>query len=185
MKRIWIHRASSFKEAQEFDWRYYLTMTPAGRLATTQYFVELLRLFNKHGVRYSIVGSFAVAVYAMPRYTKDLDILVEPTVTNGERICRALRDFGFGSLNIKPKDFAQKDRFIQLGYEPLRIDLLTSIDGVTFDRVWRHKKVERFGSEKTYFIGLGELIKNKKASGRKQDLVDLEILRKIERKKKA
>jgi hypothetical protein len=151
--------------------------------AAEQDFAELLRLFNKHEVHYCVVGAFAVSVYALPRYTKDLDIFVEPSVENGERICRALRDFGFGSLNIKPQDFARKDRFIQLGYEPLRIDLLTSIDGVTFDRVWRHKKALRFGSEKTYFIGLGELIRNKEASGRKQDMVDLEILRKAKRKK--
>ena len=153
--------------------------------AAEQDFAELLKLFNKHGVHYCIVGAFAVAVYALPRYTKDLDIFVEPSMGNGERICRALRDFGFGSLSIEPKDFAQKDRFIQLGYEPLRVDLMTSIDGVTFDQVWRHKKVERFGSEKTYFIGLGELIKNKKASGRKQDRVDLETLRKVKKGKRA
>ena len=153
--------------------------------AAEQDFAELLRLFNKHGVHYCIVGAFAVAVHAIPRYTKDLDLFVEPSLENGGRICRALRDFGFGSLAIKPEDFAKKDRFIQLGYEPLRVDLLTSIDGVTFDQVWRRKKVQRFGSEKTYFIGLGELIKNKKASGRKQDIVDLETLRRIKRNKKS
>jgi len=65
------------------------------------------------------------------------------------------------------------------------VDLLTSIDGVTFDQVWRHKKVQRFGTEKTYFIGLGELIKNKKPSGRKQDLVDLETLNRVKRNKKS
>jgi hypothetical protein len=148
-------------------------------------FVELLQLFDKHGVRYCIVGAFAVAVYALPRYTKDLDVLVEPVLANGERICRALRDFGFGSLKIEPRDFERKGIVIQLGYEPLRVDLITSIDGVTFDQVWKHKIKSRYGSRKVYFIGLRELIKNKKASGRKQDHVDLAILRKLRKEKKA
>jgi hypothetical protein len=147
-------------------------------------FAELLRLFNKHRVRYCIVGAFAVAAYARPRYTKDLDIFVWPQQGNGERICKALRDFGFGSLAIEPKDFVEKGRVIQLGYEPLRIDLVTSIDGVTFEQVWKRKKVKRYGMVKAYFIGLDDLIKNKRALGRKQDLVDMEILRDVKKRKK-
>ena len=142
-------------------------------------FKELLRFFNKHDVRYCVIGAFAVGFHAIPRYTKDLDILVEPTRENGEKICRALEDFGFGSLNISPRDFARKGKFIQLGYEPVRVDLITSIAGVSFDRVWKNRKRGLYGDEPTFFIGLEELIKSKEAARRKQDLADLEILRKV------
>ena len=142
-------------------------------------FVELLRLFNKHEVRYCIVGAYAVGYYALPRFTKDLDLLVEPALPNGERICRALKEFGFGSLSITPQDFDRPGRIIQLGYEPFRIDLITSVSGVTFVKVWKNKKRSQFGGQKAYFIGLADLIKSKKAAGRTQDLSDLEILEKL------
>ncbi|MBI3322152.1 MAG: hypothetical protein HYZ94_00525 [Candidatus Omnitrophica bacterium] len=141
-------------------------------------FAELLRSFNKRGVRYCIVGTFAVAFHAVPRYTKDMDLLVEPTEENGRRICRALKDFGFGSLRITPADFASEGRFIQLGYEPVRVDLITSIAGVSFAQAWKKRKAGRYGEAKVYFLSFEDLMKNKKASGRKQDLADLEILQK-------
>lgn len=144
-------------------------------------FAELLRLFNKHGVRYCIVGAFAVAFHAIPRYTKDLDILVEPTQENGKRICAALKDFGFGGLRIWAGDFAREGRFIQLGYEPVRVDLITSIPGISFVQAWKNRKTGRYGGAKAFFLGLKELMKNKKVAARKQDLADLEILRKIKR----
>ena len=147
-------------------------------------FAELLRLFNKHDVRYCVVGAFAVAAYGHPRYTKDLDVFVWPQKGNGERICRALRDFGFGSLAINPADFAKKGRVIQLGYEPVRIDLVTAIDGVTFEQVWKNKRSRKFGPVRVFFIGLDDLIKNKRTSGRKQDLADLQTLQKIRRSKR-
>lgn len=137
---------------------------------------ELLRLFNKHKVKYCIVGAFAVAFYAVPRYTKDMDILVEPSIENGKRILNALNEFGFGVLKLSTNDFSKEDRIIQLGYEPVRVDIVTSIEGCTFDEVRRNKKIGRYGKERVYFIGLNELIKNKRASKRKQDEVDLEIL---------
>ena len=139
-------------------------------------FEELLRLFNKHKVKYCIVGAFAVAFYAQPRYTKDLDILVEPKIKNGEKIISALWEFGFGKLDLSPEDFATKGRNIQLGYEPVRVDLLTSIKGCSFNQVWKNKEEGRYGKEKVFFIGKNDLIRNKKSLGRKQDLADLELL---------
>ncbi|MDO8644624.1 MAG: hypothetical protein Q7S00_06650 [bacterium] len=141
-------------------------------------FEELLKLFNKHKVRYCVIGAFALGYHARPRYTKDLDLLVEPTEQNGKKIVTALVEFGFASLDITPQDFSQKGRFIQLGYEPVRIDVTTAIEGVTFDEVWKNRKKGRLGETEVSFIGINELIKNKKVSGRKQDLVDLEILKK-------
>lgn len=140
---------------------------------------ELLRLLNKHKVKYCIIGAFATAFYALPRYTKDLDILVEPSFLNGQRIIAALKEFGFGSLNLSPEDFNKKSKIIQLGYEPIRVDLITSIVGCDFRQAWRNKKPGIYGKEKVFFIGLEELIKNKKKLGRKQDLADLEALLKV------
>jgi hypothetical protein len=137
---------------------------------------ELLRLFNKNKVRYCIVGAYALAFYARPRYTKDMDILVEPAIENAARIIRSLQEFGFKSLALTEKDFSQQNRIIQLGYEPLRVDILTSIEGCSFKEVWRNKITFRYGRQKAFFIGIGELIKNKKSSNRKQDKVDLDIL---------
>lgn len=147
-------------------------------------FKELLQLFNKHKVKYCIIGAFAFGFYARPRYTKDMDILIEPSIENGEKIVKALKKFGFGSLKITAEDFVKEGKFIQLGYEPIRIDLITSIAGRTFPEIWKHKNSGDYGGEKVFFIGRDDLITNKKAAGRKQDLADLEILLSIKKKKK-
>ncbi|MGA1791032.1 MAG: nucleotidyltransferase [bacterium] len=137
---------------------------------------ELLRLFNKNSVRYCIIGSYAVAFYAKPRYTKDMDILIDPTIENGKRIAAALKEFGFESLKLSEKDFCQAGIIVQLGYEPLRIDIMTSIQGCPFEKVWETKVVGTYGHEEVFFIGLDELIENKKQSNRQQDKDDLDIL---------
>ena len=146
-------------------------------------FEELLRFFRRRKVRYCIVGAFAVGFHAISRYTKDMDILVEPTEENGKKICWALKDFGFGSLKITPKDFSRKGSFIQLGVEPVRVDLITSIVGVSFEQAWMNRRRGRYGKTEAFFIGLDDLIKNKQACGRKQDFVDLEILRRAKKKR--
>jgi predicted nucleotidyltransferase len=143
---------------------------------TEKDYEELLRLLNKHKVRYCIVGAFAVAFYAIPRYTKDMDIFVEPSKQNANRILNALSEFGFESLKLSTDDFIHKGRIIQLGYEPIRVDVITSIEGCTFDEVWKNKKKGSYGKEKSYFIGLDELIRNKRSLKRKQDKADLEVL---------
>jgi hypothetical protein len=139
-------------------------------------FEELLQLFNKHKIHYCVVGGFAIAFYGVPRYTKDLDLFVRPDITNGKKIIQALKEFGFKSLKISEQDFAKPGFVIQLGYEPVRVDLITQIDGLTFEEVWKTKKKSVYGSEKIVLIGKKALIKNKKASGRKQDLADVEML---------
>lgn len=139
-------------------------------------FVKFLKLLNRNKVRYCIVGAYAVAFHAKPRYTKDLDILVEPTIQNGKKIAKALREFGFASLGLCEKDFVQKGNVIQLGQEPVRIDLLTSLEGVRFKNVWKKRVRGIYGEEKVYFIGLAELVQNKKVANRPLDKVDLEVL---------
>ena len=153
-------------------------------MKTEKDYEELLRLFNRNKVRYCVVGAYAVAFYAKPRYTKDMDILVEASLENGRRIVESLNEFGFTSLNLSEKDFSQKGRIVQLGYEPVRIDVITSLQGATFKKVWENKEAGAYGKEKIFFIGLDELIKNKKSVKRKQDLVDLDILLIMESKKK-
>lgn len=143
---------------------------------TEKDYEELLKLFNKHKVKYCIVGAFAVAFYAVPRYTKDMDLFVEPSVRNSRRILKALAEFGFGTLELSVDDFSQDERIIQLGYEPVRIDIITSIEGCTFDEIWKNKVKGKYGKEDVNFIGLNELIKNKRVLKRKQDKVDIDIL---------
>ena len=141
-------------------------------------FEDLLKLFNKHKVRYCIVGAYAVAFYKRPRYTKDLDILVEPTPENAKRIVQALKAFGFGSLKLKEEDFIKKGNIIQLGYEPVRVDLLTSIKGGPFKKIWETKRTGTYGQSRVFFIGKQALMRNKRLTGRQQDLADIEVLSK-------
>ena len=97
-------------------------------------FSELLELFNEHDVAYAIVGGYALAFHGSPRNTGDIDILVRPDRENAARVLRALADFGFGSLDLKVEDFSHPDRVLQLGYAPVRVDLITSLTGVSWEQ---------------------------------------------------
>lgn len=145
-------------------------------------FADLLRLFNEHKVDYCIVGAYAVGFHAISRYTKDMDLLVRPDLENGKRIVEALKDFGFGKMPFAPDDFASEKTIVQLGYPPVRIDLITSVQGCRFEQVWKNRKRGSYGPLTVYFIGLKDLIRNKTKVARPQDLVDLKILKKALRK---
>ena len=137
---------------------------------------ELLGLFNERRVEYVIVGAHALALYGVPRFTGDIDILVRPTQQNGESIIKALEEFGFSFTNLSATDLTDPDKVIQLGYPPVRIDLMTSISGLTWEQVDAGKTSEYFGDIRVNIIGRNELILNKRASGRTKDLADLESL---------
>ena len=123
-----------------------------------------------------MVGGYAVALHGYPRYTKDMDVWVEMSAENASRIVKALNQFGFGSLDLKESDFIIPDQIIQLGYPPRRIDILTTLPGVEFSECYpSHTTVDMEGVS-VNFIGLENLKKNKKATGRHQDLADLENL---------
>jgi len=139
-------------------------------------FEEFFGLLNKHKVRYLVVGGYAVAIHSKPRYTNDIDILVEPELDNAKRTLQALGDFGFGNLGIKQEDFLNREQVIQLGYPPLRIDLLTSVSGVNFAEAWSRKVDSKYGDQTVHFIGKQDLIASKKGAGRKRDLLDLDEL---------
>ena len=137
---------------------------------------EFLELLNAHEVKYCVVGAFALAFHARPRYTKDLDVFIEPASDNAGKIIRVIKEFGFEGINLTEKDFEKVDQIIQLGYEPVRIDLLTSISGCDFKEVWDNKVISKYGNVEVNFIGKVELLKNKRASGRKQDLADIDTI---------
>lgn len=100
------------------------------------HFSELLRIFNAHGVKYLVVGGYAVMLYSEPRFTKDLDLWVGDDRDNASRVFRALAEFGAPLTGVDPADFAKPDLIYQLGVPPLRIDVLTSISGVDFEAAW-------------------------------------------------
>lgn len=142
-------------------------------------FKKFIELLNKNEVRYLIVGSFAFSYYAEPRFTKDIDFFIEPTEENATRILKTLAEFGFDSLRLKSKDFQELDQIIQLGVAPVRIDLLTSLSGIDFPSAWRNRIKGNYGQISANFISKTDLIKNKKAVGRPQDIADVEKLNQI------
>ena len=137
-------------------------------------FREFIELLNQNDVKYLIVGGYAVAVHGYPRYTKDIDIWVFTDELNLKKIVKVINDFGFKSSNIKVADLKESGTVVQLGLPPNRIDLIT--DGVDFDDCYNNKFEIITDGLKMNFIGLDHLKKNKKASGRYQDLADLENL---------
>ncbi|NEO86612.1 MAG: nucleotidyltransferase family protein [Spirulina sp. SIO3F2] len=137
---------------------------------------EFIELLNKHEVRYLIVGGYAVAIHGHPRYTKDIDIWIDRVPDNAQRIIQVLKDFGFGALGLKAEDFLEIEQIIQLGYPPNRIDILTSPDGVEFDVCYPIRLESEVDGITIKFIDLENLKKNKQASGRSQDLADLDNL---------
>jgi hypothetical protein len=137
-------------------------------------FKELLELFNAQKVEYVIVGGHALAFHGAIRATKDIDLYVRPTEGNSHRIMAALEAFGFGQVGLTAEDFQKPGQIVQLGYPPVRIDLVTSIEGVTWEQVAAGISMGEYGGEPVPFIGRAEFIANKKAAGRLQDLADAE-----------
>jgi hypothetical protein len=129
---------------------------------------------NAQSVKALIVGGYAVAFHAKPRFTKDIDLLVEPHPDNAQRLLRALSDFGFGAVDLAVGDFTTPGRVVQLGIAPNRVDLMTAIDGVSFADAWTGRVSGRFGAVPVFYIGKAELVRNKRATGRAQDLADIE-----------
>lgn len=139
-------------------------------------FKELLELFNEHNVQYMIVGGYALAFHGAPRYTGDIDLFVKPDSKNAQQILIALNKFGFGSVGIRQEDLEIPDRVIQLGYPPVRIDIMTSISGLSWNEACQKRLNGEYGDIPVYYIAKEHYIINKRASGRKKDLADLEAL---------
>ena len=139
-------------------------------------FREFLELLNKHKVQFIIVGGYALAFHGAPRYTGDIDVFVKPDNANAKRIIDALDDFGFGSLDLNISDFTDQNKVIQLGVPPVRIDIITSISGVTWKDADASKEPGLFGDVAVSYIGKKLFIINKRAIGRKKDQADIEAL---------
>jgi hypothetical protein len=139
-------------------------------------FKELLALFNANRVEYIVVGAYALAFHGVPRNTGDLDLLVRADHANAARVMESLRAFGFGSLGLTEDDFVQRDRVVQLGVPPVRIDLLTSISGVTWEDAVTGRESGTYGDVPVFYIGRNQLVANKRAAGRARDRADLEAL---------
>lgn len=142
--------------------------------------LELLELFRAMGVEFLVVGGHAVAFHGHPRLTEDLDLYVRPDLENGRRIVDALEQFGFGSLEITPADFQADDRVIQLGRAPNRVDLLTRLYDIEFADAWKRRVAAMLDGAPVWIISREDLIRNKRATGRTQDLADAEFLERLE-----
>ncbi len=117
-------------------------------------FRDMLSALSTARARFLVVGAHAVAHHTEPRYTKDFDIWVEPSVANAERVWAALRAFGAPTFGPRAEEFARPDLVLQIGVEPNRIDLLTSITGVRFDAAWRNRVAATYGGVRIHYIGV-------------------------------
>jgi hypothetical protein len=141
-----------------------------------QDFVDLLRAFNDHSVRFLIVGAYALGVHGRPRATGDLDVWIDATPDNAARVMRALDAFGAPLGQVNEADFASPGIVFQMGLPPGRIDVLTQLTGLTFDAAWPDRVQAPFGPVAADVIGREAFIKNKRATGRAKDLGDIESL---------
>ena len=144
--------------------------------------IEFVELCNKHEVKYLVIGGYAVSIHGNPRSTKDIDVCIEMSEANALKMVQVINDFGFSSLKLNKEDFLKKDSITQLGFPPLRIDILNDLDGVPFEKAWQNKKIVSFEDVPVNFIGYNDLIIVKQKAGRLQDLADVDKL--IKRNKK-
>jgi hypothetical protein len=192
---VWARKGVGFEEEASADREYWATLfTPDARVAlieelrdewdrmngressTNRDYAEFLAALVKHEVRFVIVGAHAVAFHVKPRYTKDIDIFVDPAEENVLRVLKAVEDFGFGSLGFTREDL-REGRWIQLGVAPHRIDVSASISAVTFEEAWATRATGHYEEVPVDYLGREALKRNKAAAGRPQDLADLAALR--------
>ena len=154
-------------------------------MSINQDFKDLLRLLNQEGAEFLVVGAYAVIYYTEPRYTKDIDLWVNPEKNNAEKVFAALKKFGAPLKKITADDFANKELFYQIGVEPNRIDIIMDISGLEFTKAWKKRKRTHYGEENISMLSLADLIKAKKSAGRPQDLLDLQKLARVKTKSKS
>lgn len=147
-------------------------------------FKAFIKLLNENGVKYLVVGGFAVAYHGYPRYTKDIDFWVWADSENAGRLLKTIQDFGFGALDLQQADLSDPENVIQLGYEPNRIDLIVQLEGLDFDTCFAQRQEVTFEGLPIYFIGYEDLIKNKRSTGRLKDKLDVKTLERKAKKGK-
>lgn len=141
-------------------------------------FLDLLKLLNQHGVKYLVIGGYAVVLHGHNRMTGDLDLFIELSPENAEAFCAAYHEFGLGRGEITAADFLEEGKMIRAGFEPMRIEVLNRISGVTFEECFPHRVDIEIEGVPVSFIGRVQLIANKLASGRDKDLSDVKKLTK-------
>jgi len=146
-------------------------------------FLEFIELLNKHKVKYVLVGGWAVIFEGYQRTTADIDFFVKAEKENAQLVLDTVEDFMGSTIGFTIEDLTKENNVLMIGREPLRIDLLTSLSGVSFDEVYNNSKVYKDGDVLIRCIHINELMRNKEASGRLKDLADLEKLKKIHAKR--
>ena len=146
------------------------------RMFVNSDFSDLLRIFSDNNVKYLVIGGYAVVQYAEPRFTKDLDVWISTDPENVESVYKSLREFGAPLTDLTPKDFSEDGYFFQMGVPPVRVDVLMGIPGVQFEDCWNRQFEADFDGLKVNFISKEDLIIAKRASGRPQDLIDVDLL---------
>jgi hypothetical protein len=142
-------------------------------------FIDLLRALSDHEVRFMVVGAYALGQHGRPRATGDLDVWVEPSEGNAPRVFRALAEFGAPLADLSVAELATPGMVFQMGVEPFRIDILTAISGVEFAEAWPRRMASNLGGQRVDVLGLEDLIRNKRASGRPKDLLDVVVLERL------
>jgi hypothetical protein len=140
---------------------------------------DMLRCFHENDVAFLVVGAYAMAVHGFPRATGDIDFWVEPTKENAPKVISSLKRFGAPVSDLSLADFATPNVVFQIGVAPCRIDILTSIDGVTFAEAWPHRTLAKVDTLTIPVLSIADLIRNKLASGREKDRLDVAELRRI------
>lgn len=144
----------------------------------TQDYKDIIELFNKHNVSFLIVGAYAMSKVGYSRSTYDIDLWIEKSEQNANNIFKALDEFGV-TFSIKPSNFLEENSVLQIGIEPNRIDILTDIDGLKFSEAWKNKLAVEFDELKVFSLEINDIIKNKKASNRAKDKLDLAQLKEL------
>ena len=148
-------------------------------------FEDFIKLLNLHNVEYMVVGGYALAIHGKPRHTGDLDIWINISENNAELMLKVLKDFGLSSMSFTKEDFLKPGYVSQIGYPPLRIDILNTIDGITFEEAVKNMNSIELGNDfRINYIGLHDFVKNKQAAGRIQDLADIREIKKLQAVKK-
>ncbi len=138
-------------------------------------FSDFVAALNDNEVEYVIIGSFALAFHGSPRATGDIDFWIRPTNSNAKALIKSLRDFGFGGLDVTEEDIVS-GKIIQLGFPPVRIDIITIIDGLVTEEIWQTKEKGKLSPHDVFYLGREAFIKNKRTMRRHKDLADLELL---------
>lgn len=137
---------------------------------------DLLKIFNDNGVKYLVIGGYAVIQHAEPRFTKDLDLWISTDAVNAATVYKSLQEFGAPLVGLTEADFAEEGYFYQVGVPPVRIDILMGIPGLQFAEAWKRRIEVKFDDLPVVFISRQDLIISKRASGRPQDVLDADLL---------